>query len=256
MEKYIRFLKENADYYIKNAESEFQKFHIDRKKQHSQRVNSWALEIVKGMNLNDKEIYLINISSLLHDIGRFKQFYDYGTYLDKISINHALLGIQILKEHEVLKDLEEEDVKIILEIIEMHNYKELPEDISEKLYLYSSIIRDADKIDWLYSMVNIIPDLSKENQEVFYSGKKDENFISPEVVKSILNNEKIVRSNLTTVNELRVSALAWITSDIKNKKSIELIKDEKILEKAYKLIEDSHEKNIIFNHIKKYINCD
>lgn len=253
MKKYIDFFNNYTNHYMSIAKNEFQKIHINRKIEHSKRVNKMSVEIAEKLGLTDKEIYLINISSLLHDIGRFKQFYEYSTYVDKISCNHALLGIDVLNEEKILDDLEPSDKKIILEIIKLHNYKDLPLDISKKLYTYASIIRDADKIDWIYAMVNIISKLSKENQAVFYSDKEDKNYISEKLVNSILNGETIVRADLDTIDELRLASMGWMISDIKCKPSYEIIKQENLINKTFDLISDSKEKKIIFDFINDYI---
>ena len=254
MEEYLSFFNNYTKHYMQIAKNDFQKVHINRKIEHSKRVNKFSIEIAKELKLEENEQYIINIASLLHDIGRFEQFYKYSTYVDKDSVNHALLGCQILEEKQILNKLKEDEKNTIIEIIKMHNYKELPKDISQKLYLLASIIRDADKIDWLYAMVNIIPNLSQENQAVFYSNKPEKNYISKELVNLILNDQKIARSNLTTRDELRVSGIAWITSDINCTPSYNIIKKEDLINKTYKLMKDSEEKKIIFDYIYSYMN--
>ncbi len=75
------------------AQDDFKKYHINRKIEHSKRVNKFAIAIAKDLGLNDHQLYLIDISSLLHDIGRFKQFYEYGTYIDKLSFNQSIINL-------------------------------------------------------------------------------------------------------------------------------------------------------------------
>lgn len=249
LKKYIKFFEDCSNYYMSIAKNEFQQLHIKRKIEHCKRVNKLSIEIAQKLGLSNEEIFLINVSSLFHDVGRFKQFYEYSTYNDKISCNHALLSIEILEQEKVLDDLESAKKEIILEIIKLHNYKTLPKNISEKLYTYASIIRDADKIDWIYAMVNIIPNLSKENQAVFYSNKEERNYISEKLLNSILNDENIVRDELDTIDELRVASMGWITSDMKCKPSYEIIKREDLINKTFNLISDSKEKRVIFDYI-------
>ena len=254
MKKYINFFKDCSNYYMSIAKNEFQQVHIKRKIEHCKRVNKLSIEIAEKLGLDAEEVYLVSIASLFHDIGRFKQFYEYSTYIDKISCNHSLLSIEILEQEQVLNCLEKEKKEIILEIIKLHNCNELPQNISNKLYTYASILRDADKIDWIYAMVNIIPNLSRENQAVFYLNKEDKNFISEELVNNILNNKNIVRSDLKTIDELRVASIGWITSDMKCKPSYEIIKREDLINKTFNLMFDSKERNVVFDYIKKYIN--
>jgi len=252
MNKYIEFFNNYTNHYMKIAKNDFQRIHINRKIEHSKRVYEFSVEIAIKLGLTKKDIYIISIASLLHDIGRIKQFYEYSTYRDDISINHALLGVEILEKENVLDELEQQDKKMILEIIKLHNYKDIT-NVDEKLYLYTSIIRDADKIDWLYAMVNIIPSLSKENQAVFYSDKEDKNYISKELVDSILNDKTINKSEMTTIDELRAVSIGWITSSIVNKPSIDIIKSEDLINKTYKLMYNSKEKDMIFNYINSVI---
>lgn len=229
-----------------NAKNEFQKLHISRKIEHSKRVNKLSLEIAQKLNLDDEEVYLINITSLLHDIGRFKQFYDYNTYMDEISCNHAKLGIDILKENKVLDDLDNRQKETVIEIIKLHNYKQIPNDMSKQIKLYASIIMEADKIDWIYAMINIIPNLEEKDQAVFYSNKQNKNYISDKIVNLILSNETITKNDVETIDELRISVLGWLLLNIKNKPSYEIIKRENLIKKSFDLIYDSKEKN---NHL-------
>ena len=158
-----------------------------------------------------------------------------------------------MEQQGVLNNIEEWKKELILEIINLHNYKELSQNISDKLYTYASIIRDVDKIDWIYAMVNIIPNLSKENQAVFYSNKEDRNYISEKLVLSILNDEIVVRMELNTIDELRLSSIGWITSGMKYGPSYDIIEREDLIKKIFNLISDSKEKNIIFDYINNYV---
>ena len=251
--KYIEAFDKFSSYYMEIAKDEFQKVHINRKIEHCKRVNKLAVDIAKRMGLSDNAINLISIASLFHDIGRFKQFYLYSTYIDKISCNHALLSIDMLEEENVLVDLDDESRRIVLDIIKLHNCKELGEDISKEMYTYASIIRDSDKIDWIYAMINIIPSLSKENQAVFYSCKEDKNYVSMDLVDSILNNKMVSSIELTTIDEVRLASMGWITSGMKCIESYEIIRREDLINKTFNLISDSNEKNIIFNYINEYV---
>ena len=37
--------------------------------------------------------------ALLHDVGRFEQYKRYGTFNDRKSVNHAALGVEIMKKN-------------------------------------------------------------------------------------------------------------------------------------------------------------
>lgn len=253
MDKYFEFFDKYSDYYMGVAKDEFQKLHIHRKVEHSKRVYKIAIEIAQRLELNEEEIQLVGVASLFHDIGRLPQFFQYNTYKDSRICNHSLLGIQILVKEKILDDLSSDKKEMILEIIRLHDYNELPSDLPKKLYDYVSIIRDADKIDWMYAMVNIIPKLSEKDQAVFYSNKENKTYISKKVVDSILNNQVIRKDDMDTVEELRAAAMGWVTSFIKCPPSYEIIKRENLIQKIFNLMGDTKEKQVIFDYVKNWL---
>lgn len=250
---YFEFFENYSKEYINIAQNESQKIHIQRKIDHSYRVNKIALKIAKKLRLNRKDTFMINIISLLHDVGRFEQFYKYNTYVDKLSENHALIGIKILKEKNILQKLDMVDIDLVIESIRLHNEKELPKNIDKKLFLYSAVLRDADKIDWLYAMVNIIPKLPIEEQKVFYSNKSNSSEVSDKLIEEILNKRAVVRTELSTICELQLSGLGFITSDFNYKPSIDIIKKENLIEKIYSMMDKSEKVNIIHNFVLDYV---
>ena len=254
MDKYFDFFNKYSDYYMGIAKDQFQKLHIHRKIEHSKRVYKIAVEVARKLELNEEEIRLVGIASLFHDIGRLPQFFQYNTYKESTLCDHSLLGVQILEQKNILNDLSSDEKMMILEIIRLHDYDKLPSDLPKKLYDYVSIIRDADKIDWMYSMVNIIPKLSEKDQAVFYSNKENKNFISKKVVESILNNQVISKKDMDTIDELRAAAMGWVTSFIKCPPSYEIIKRENLVQKTFNLMGDTKEKQVIFDYVSDYMN--
>lgn len=254
MDKYFDFFNKYSDYYMGIAKDQFQKLHIHRKIEHSKRVYKIAVEVARKLELNEEEIRLVGIASLFHDIGRLPQFFQYNTYKESTLCDHSLLGVQILEQKNILNDLSSDEKMMILEIIRLHDYDKLPSDLPKKLYDYVSIIRDADKIDWMYSMVNIIPKLSEKDQAVFYLNKENKNFISKKVVESILNNQVISKKDMDTIDELRAAAMGWVTSFIKCPPSCEIIKKENLIQKTFNLMGDTKEKQVIFDYVRNWIN--
>ena len=92
---------------------------------------------------------------LLHDIGRFEQLTQYGTFKDADSVDHAELGADILFKDGLIESFPNpsdtvglEDKRLIAETaIRLHNKLSLPGGLDEKTLLYCKILRDADKAD-------------------------------------------------------------------------------------------------------------
>ena len=107
--------------YVKNYDSNNPK--IKAKISHIQRVAINSKEIANTLKLNEENTKLAELIGLLHDIGRFEQVKRYNTFIDKTSINHGELGVQILFEDKIIRDFLEDNKydKIIKTAILNHN---------------------------------------------------------------------------------------------------------------------------------------
>lgn len=98
---------------------------------------------------------------LLHDIGRFEQVKQYGTFLDAVSVDHAEFGADLLFKEQLIKEfpienLSGEQLQILETAIRFHNKLKLPDDMSKELKCFSEILRDADKAD-IFRVITEIP---------------------------------------------------------------------------------------------------
>ena len=253
IKKYYLFFDSYTNNFIANASNKTQLIHLNRKRDHSYRVTETALQIGKKLNLNYTNIVLLNLVSLFHDLGRFIQFKKYQTYDDSISKNHSILSVNVIDETGILSDFNDSEIKLIKKCILLHNEKELPKNLTEQEFLITSILRDADKIDYFKGMVDIIPNLPKDEQKVFYSNKDESNIISDNVYNKIMNKEIISNSEIKTKLDKQVRAIGFITSDINYKESLNIILDNNYLERIYELLPKNEKVINIYNMTKSYI---
>ena len=71
---------------------------IRLKQEHSLRVSALCAQLARRKGWCETEIALARQIGLLHDIGRFRQVVQYGTFVDGASVSHAALGAKILFE--------------------------------------------------------------------------------------------------------------------------------------------------------------
>mgnify|MGYP000735008891 CR=1 FL=1 len=86
-------------------------------------------------------------AGLLHDIGRFEQLRQWGTFSDADSCSHAALGIQVLKDEMGSFTGDPEWAHIIERAVALHSDFRLPSGLSARERLFCTITRDADKVD-------------------------------------------------------------------------------------------------------------
>lgn len=116
---------------------------------HIEYVTSNSRNIAKMLGLSPEDQDLAELIGLLHDIGRFEQIRKYNTFSDKISVNHAEKGIEVLfADGEIRHYLSDSQYDpIIRKAILNHNRYQIENGLSEREQLFCNIIRDADKLD-------------------------------------------------------------------------------------------------------------
>ncbi len=149
-----------ADY---TALFDMQDVKIRLKVDHTERVADFAKQIAQSLGADTDFAWMLG---LLHDIGRFEQLKQYGTFKDAESVDHAELGADILFVKGKIDEffpadtawafLQNEraagkvmpDWKTVTEqAIRFHNKLTVPDDFDEVTALYARILRDADKVD-------------------------------------------------------------------------------------------------------------
>ncbi len=160
---------------------------INIKIEHTYRVTNNCEKIARFLKLNEEDVKLAQLIGILHDLGRFIQIQKYDTFLDRISIDHAKLAIQLLFENnngELIRKFikTSEYDEIIKEAILDHNRKDIKQyDKNNKIF--SRIIRDADKID----LFPVVIDEGIENAVVFKIKDIAQEKITQEIYEDCVN---------------------------------------------------------------------
>lgn len=120
---------------------------IGLKETHIGFVRRNCKELAQWLKLTEHDVLLAELIGLLHDVGRFRQWSVYRTFRDNLSEDHAELGLKVIQEQSLYKELDSEDRSILLFAISNHNKKFIAQAPSERHLLFAKIIRDADKLD-------------------------------------------------------------------------------------------------------------
>lgn len=229
---------------------------IKLKINHTYRVVDYCKEIAESLNLDEEKINLSKLIGLLHDIGRFEQVKRYHTFSDKDSIDHANLGVDILKENNYIRKFisSNEYDDILLKSIENHNKYTISQDLNDDELLFSKLIRDADKIDILYLYTIKEVDLELDDKP-----------FSDNVYNTLLKKSDVARKDLKSKTD-RLSISLGFIFDINYKKSFEIIKEkdffniiiDQYIEKTNnnKLKEQLENiRKVISNYIEEMLGC-
>ncbi len=114
---------------------------------HTNHVVAIMEQLCKRRGLDPHLTSLALICAQFHDIGRFEQLKRYDTFLDHMSVNHALLSCRILWEKGILSGLSGTDRQMVLTAIANHNKLEIDRSVPKSFLPLCRLIRDADKCD-------------------------------------------------------------------------------------------------------------
>lgn len=210
-EELITKLRSWFDSYVaafKKGEEEFDR-NIILKEEHTRRVCQEILYIGEDIGLDEKGLQLAWIMALFHDIGRFEQFAQYGTFADHISVNHAEFGVEILRQKGVLRDLDEGDQDLILRAIAYHNRRYLPEDETQECLYFSRMLRDADKLD-IWNVVTEYYRNAGEEDSVLVQNFPDTPGISPAIYEDMVNARIANYMDVKNLNDFKLLQVGWV----------------------------------------------
>jgi hypothetical protein len=184
---------------------------VELKENHTYRTCKEMLYLVGELGLDENQKLLSQTIALLHDVGRFEQFIKYRMYSDDKSVDHCMLGLEVLEKNRVLDGIELREKHLIEKAIEYHGRKELPPGLDDQCLLFSKLIRDADKLD-AYYVVMIYYEQYRNDPQNFKLGVElpDEPGYTANLVNELLCSRCIGNKQLRKLNDLKLSLLGWV----------------------------------------------
>jgi len=167
------------------------------KEKHTRRVLNYAVQLAEFFRLNEHDRQLAALLGLLHDVGRFRQFTLYHTFVDALSEDHADLGLKVLAELEPIKKLSAEDFELLRFAIGNHNKKEIAYTSNKRHLFFAKFLRDVDKLDIYYVLE---PFLQPSDGAGFSAG----------FVEGFNAGEQVDYRLIRTVDDRKLVRLMWV----------------------------------------------
>lgn len=217
------------------------------KKEHTYRVRDNIVKIGKGLNLDENNLKLCELIGLFHDVGRFKQYSEYGTFSDSITGSHGKISVDILVKYNVLKNIQDIEKDIVLKSIYYHNYFTVPENESDNIKFFCRLIRDADKLDAFYLETD-----TNENRKYDLGELSLEKNYSEEVINDIMASKQVDFTNIKYKYDRKLAILGLIF-DLFYNESYNLFQSEDYLSKMFNNLPQNIEMNRVYEHCDNYI---
>ena len=235
------------------GDDKFINANIKLKEEHSKRVCDEMRYLADELGLDENQKRIAEVIALLHDTGRFEQFLKYRTYHDPRSVNHCVLGVDVLEREKVLAGVEEEEKELIEKAIEYHGMMELPGGLDGDCLLFSRLIRDADKIDIFYVVTDYYRRY-RDDPEGFELEVElpDEPGYSSEVVEAVLRGERVDYGRLRNWNDMKILQLGWVY-DVNFAAALRRIKERGFLEMIVDFLPESVDIEKVRKKVLEYV---
>jgi len=202
------------------------------KLKHTARVRHNISRIAASLLLSPENVAKAEVLAILHDVGRFEQLRQYGTFNDRISTNHAALSVKVIARFGILHGLPKEEGHLLQRAVWLHNKYAIPETEKADRLLFSRLIRDADKLDILGLIVEHLEmRISNPNlNRALDFGLIEKPGFSRQVAEDIFDGKMVRIAALNNLNDMRLMYLSWVF-DINFPVTLSIIKERGYLEK-------------------------
>ena len=252
--KDLLYLKETflkyTDGFIVNTERQNNPFIL--KKEHTQRVCMEIVRLTEKLSISSETAILAEAVALLHDIGRFRQYKEYGTFLDSESVNHAALGCEVIKEENILRFCTEKEQTLFLDVVYFHNAFALPMEKNKDTLFLLKLLRDADKLDIWKVVTNHYKSVKLNNNKFIDLGLEDDGKFSKEVLEFVINGQIVKNQFVKRLNDLKLLQISWLF-DLNFSESITRLQEKGYLGKIFSKLPESEELKKVAAYVKDYI---
>jgi hypothetical protein len=133
-------------------------------------------------------------------------------------------------------------------VVRVHGDKELPKNLAPQIEPFAKLIRDADKLDIYYVMVERFDDLKKNPEKYMTTfGYPAKEGYSQHIVQAVLEDKMVDYKDFKSINDMVVAIIGWM-SDVNFAPVLEEIKNRGYLEKLVKFLPDTEDIRKVAQH--------
>jgi len=223
------------------------------KKKHTIRVCKEILTIGNSLKLSQDKLHFAEITALFHDIGRFEQYAKYRTFADGKSVNHALLGVEILQKNKILDILDDSTKSLVYRIISYHNRALLPEKETKTCLFFTKLLRDADKLDIWRVVTGYYRQDSQTRNGALELDLPDTPGFSDKVYEGLMRQKIVDFRHVKNLNDFKLLQVGWVF-DINFDATFAAIQKRRYLNIIQEALPDSEKIHRLFGFIQSYLN--
>jgi HD superfamily phosphohydrolase YqeK len=225
-------------------------FNLTLKREHSLRVVDEIVAIGKGLGFSEYDQAIASIAALLHDVGRFEQYARYKTFVDRDSVDHALLGVDLLRKQEALTGLDPLDRELVLTAIEHHSQAAVPDSLTERERFFCRLLRDADKLDIIRILTDRYREATLGAKSAIELLLPQGGGISSDALADLMAGAIVKFSHVKKADDFKLLQMAWVF-DMNFAPSLRIFKERGYLEALRDALPETEEMRNAYAFVKK-----
>jgi hypothetical protein len=209
---------------------------------HSRRVVTYADRIMAAERWPETQRLPGRACALLHDVGRFSQYAEFGIFEDHNSINHATRSVEVLRAEGVLEALPAEERGEILTAVGCHNMRELPPTLTPEYAALSHLVRDADKLDIFRVFEDAVRQGHLEDHPEIAWSLPEQGLANPEILAAVSAGEAVSYQLVRSLCDFVLIQVGWLRGFLHYDAAVAMADESQALEfrEAYvRAIDDS-----------------
>jgi hypothetical protein len=234
------------------SDNEDDQRHFLLKEEHTHNVCANIIRLAADEGLDDDRLLLAEATAILHDVGRFEQYHQFRTFRDSISVDHAALGAELIREIDLLADLFPHERDVVNHAVESHNAFLIPKEIQGDQLYFLKLLRDADKIDiWRVFIENYELPVEKRSEVVELNFPRQPQ-CSSDVLEKVARGELVPLSSARTLNDFKLLQLAWVY-DLTFTESFRILAERDIVRRIAATLPDGNGVQVAVDTILSYV---
>jgi hypothetical protein len=177
---------------------------------HSRRVAANARDLAADLGHTPGEVLHAQTAGLLHDVGRFTQFRDFGTFSDPRSVNHGEQGWTVLRGDPAFNRLSLPRRDDLLAAVRHHNRRALPEDLNPSERHLTEIVRDSDKLDIYQIILDAMQSGEFDKNEAIFLHVPPEGAPNPVILECIRAGRTASYEDIRNRTDFGLQLISWV----------------------------------------------
>jgi hypothetical protein len=206
------------------------------KRRHTAHVVVDAGRVMAAEGWTPPQVLLGRTAALLHDIGRFSQYAEFGTFQDSASVNHAERGCAVMLQEGICDGLPEDDARIIFEAVRLHNGITLPPDTAADAARIAYVVRDADKLDIFRVLEEAVESGQLEHNPEITWNLQLTGGVSEPMLAALDAGHAINYRDVTTFCDFVMVQVSWLSGQLHYAASRRLARERRVLEYRERLV--------------------